>query len=656
MCGIAGLLYADPDRPVEPEILAAMSRALAHRGPDGAGVHHDPGLGLVHRRLAIIDLAGGNQPMTNEDGQLWVVFNGEIYNHRTLRRRLERQGHTFRTRSDTEVLLHLYEEHGAGLVEHLRGMFAFAVWDRRVRRLLLARDRVGIKPLYLYRDRQMLLFGSELKAILTHPQVRRAVDPRAIAEYLSYGFVPGPRSILQGIEKLPPAHHLTVAQARPAVGSPQRYWRLHQQPDPRPDAAAWSEAIRAKLDETVRLHRAADVGIGVFLSGGIDSGIVLGTAAEQVDHSLQSFSIGFESGSQSELPQAQAQAQRFRTQHHTRIVRPDALSLVEQLSWYFDEPFADSSAIPTYLVSQLAAERVKLVLSGDGGDEAFGGYRRYQHDLREAQVRQHLPAWFRRAVLGPLATAWPQAPWLPRPLRAQSTLQNLSLDPAEAYARTVSLCRSPLRNRLLAPELRAQLADHDPGRVVSQAYWATGASEPLGAMTGTDLATLLPDDFLVKVDRASMAHGLEVRPPLLDHELLELAATIPTRWKVRGGRGKWILRHAGAGLLSRPVMDGPKRGFELPMDDWLRGPLRPWLQERVLAPGSPLEGWICRSTARALERRHAAGLGQHGPLLWSLLVLEQWSDRYLGNGFDRTQGPDAMVTSAATVGPGASLA
>ncbi|QDV39715.1 asparagine synthase (glutamine-hydrolyzing) [Tautonia plasticadhaerens] len=629
MCGIAGLIYADRDRPVDPVALKAMGDAIAHRGPDAEGFLVEPGVGLVHRRLSIIDLSGGDQPIGNEDGSVQVVFNGEIYNYRDIHRELEGRGHRFRTRSDTEVLVHLYEELGDRLVDRLRGMFAFALWDRPRGKLLLARDRLGIKPLYVYRDGEKVLFGSELKAILAHgPGLDIAVDPEALEDYLAFGFVPGPRSILKGIEKLPPAHVLE-ARTVPWGQHRRRYWALDFEPDDRPTPEQWQEAIRAKVDEAVRAHLVADVPVGAFLSGGLDSSVVVALGADGSPEPPRTFSIGFLEEAFSELPYARQVADRFGTRHSEQVVTPDAAELLDELAFYFDEPFADASAVPTFLVSRLARRGVKVVLSGDGGDEAFGGYARYRHDLREAAVRGMLPGWFRRSTLGPLARAWPKADWLPRPLRAKMALTNLALEPDRAYANSLSLCRPPLRRRLMARDLAAALGGHDPASAIRAPFAAAPAGDPLAAMLSADVAVILPDDFLVKVDRASMAHGLEVRPPLLDHELMELAARIPSRWKVRSGEGKWIFKRAFEDRLPSVAVHRRKQGFEIPVDDWLRGPLRALFESSVLDPRARVADLIDQPVAGRLFSHHCSGAGRHGNVLWSLLVLARWAARHL---------------------------
>jgi asparagine synthase (glutamine-hydrolysing) len=630
MCGIAGVLYADPERPVDRSVLEAMSSSIAHRGPDAAGLWSAPGVGLVHRRLSIIDLVGGDQPIANEDQSLQVIFNGEIYNYQTLRSGLEERGHRLRTKSDTEVLVHLYEELGAELVHRLRGMFTFALWDGCQRRLLLARDRLGIKPLYVYRDQEKLLFGSEIKAILVHPGVEREVDPAALEEYLAYGVVLGARSIFRQIEKLAPAHLLSVSAAE-LHGPSRRYWQLRLDPDYAVPPGQWEEAVRAKVTEAVRMHLIADVPVGAFLSGGVDSSIVVSAAAELAGGPIQTFSIGFEEEAFSELPYAREIAQRYGTRHTEEIVRPDAVGLLDQLTHFYDEPFGDSSAIPTFLVSRLASQSVKVALSGDGGDEAFGGYGRYVHDLKEAAIRQRLPRWLRCATLGPLARVWPKADWLPRPLRAKTLLTNLSLDGDAAYANTLAQCRPPLRRRLLAPDLVADLNGNAPEFTVREGYATAPAGDPLAGMLAADVATFLPDDYLVKVDRASMAHGLEVRPPLLDHELLELAARIPSSLKVRGNETKAVFKKAFQDRLPPSALARPKQGFEIPVDAWLRRPLRGLFEETVLGARAPVGELLNQSQARTLFRSHMRGWGRHGNVLWSLLVLAQWAERYLSS-------------------------
>lgn len=633
MCGISGILYHDSSQTVVEDVLRRSADAIAHRGPDAAGYWTEGNVGLAHRRLSIIDLAGGDQPMGNEDGSVQVVFNGEIYNFRELREQLERRGHHFRTRSDTEVLVHLYEEEGDRFVERLRGMFAFALWDGRQQRLLLARDRIGLKPLYYYRDHEKFLFGSEIKAILAVPDVGREIDPEALEDFLAYGVICGARSIFRGVRKLAPAHVLVVEPGRPER-RPHRYWQLQAEPDDALSLEEWQEAVEEKIVETVRAHRIADVPVGAFLSGGLDSSALVATLAQSGEETLQTFSIGFHEEAFSELPYARQVARRYGTQHVEEIVTPEAVHSLEELVHFYDEPFADASAIPTMCVSRLARRHVKVVLSGDGGDEAFGGYSRYAHDLREAGFRKAIPKWLRLFVLSQLAAMWPKADWLPRPLRAKTALTNLSLDAPAAYANTISLCRPPLRRQLLSGDVQRLINGYRPESQVVSSY-SVAANDPLRGMIAADVAVLLPDDFLTKVDRASMAVGLEVRPPLVDHELLELSARIPSRWKIQDGETKWLLKRLYQERLPRDVVWRKKQGFELPVDQWLRGPLRELFEASVLSTTSRLGDYVNQTTANRLYRSHLAGVGRHGGVLWSLLVLGCWMETYLGQSVPR---------------------
>jgi asparagine synthase (glutamine-hydrolysing) len=627
MCGIAGVLYADPHRIAARDLLDGMACRIAHRGPDASSVWSAPGVGLVHARLSIIDLVTGDQPIGNEDGSIQVVFNGEIYNYRALRQQLLANGHRLRTNSDTEVLVHLYEDFGDTFVTRLRGMFAFALWDGRRRRLLLGRDRLGIKPLYIYRDREQLLFASELKAILANPSVSREIDDRALNEYLAFSTTIGARSIFRDITKLLPAH-VVAAESGRLEQAPQRYWSLRCGIRRDLDVVEWRDAVHAKIEEAVDAHLVADVPVGAFLSGGVDSSIVVACAAKRMARPIQTFSIGFGEARFNELPFAREVARACGTDHVEEIVTPDAVSLMEELSYHYDEPFGDSSAIPTYLVSKLARRSVRVVLSGDGGDEGFGGYSRYLHDVREAAVRRMLPQWLRRTALARVAALWPRSDWLPRPLRAKSWLTNISLDPGHAYANTLSVSTPTLRHDLIAADRRAALRGFAAEDVVAHVYDAWQTDDALAAMTATDIAITLPDDYLVKVDRASMAHGLEVRPPLLDHELIELAMTIPSSLKIRDGGGKWIMKHAFAGELP-PSVYRPKQGFDLPVNAWLRGPLRENFAAAVLERNARVGGLIDQEVARKLYDSHLAGWSQHGDLLWCLFALGTWAERYL---------------------------
>lgn len=625
MCGIAGFMGRTPVIPAT-ENLVLMGDAIAHRGPDGAGFYRAPGVGLVHRRLAIIDPRGGVQPIANEDNTVHVTFNGEIYNYRELTTELVLKGHRFRTRSDTEVLVHLYEEEQENMVRRLRGMFAFAIWDSRRRQLFLVRDRLGIKPLYFRRTETSILFASEPKAILAWPGVTPEVDPEAMEDYLCFGMVLNPKSIFRGIEQLPPAHTLTISHER-FYAEPRCYWEPQFRPIDQ-SVEEWCTAIRSKVQETVRAHLIADVPVGAFLSGGVDSTIVVGTATQHFSQPLRTFTVGFEDKAFCERDEARDAARRFGTQHYEQIVTPEAIPLLDELSHYFDEPFADVSALPTFLVAKQARGHVKVALSGDGGDEAFAGYSRHTSDLREAWLRRQIPNGFRRPLFGSLAALWPHSRLLPSFLRLKNFLLNLSLEPGRAYANTLSICRQPLRRRLLNPDFARQLAKHDPKHMLARHYGATDGDELTG-MLRVDLASVLPDDYLVKVDRASMANGIEVRPPLLDHELLELAMQVPSRLKVRHGQGKWIFKEAFPDLIPMPIRRRPKKGFEMPIEAWLRGPLRDVFYDEILVRDSILSQFINPIVAQQAYEAHVKGQAQHRMMLWSLVVLNHWAKRYL---------------------------
>jgi len=626
MCGIAGVLYADSSRSVSPSTLTDMGNAIAHRGPDGEGTFRAGSVGLIHRRLAIIDIEGGRQPLSNEDESLHVVFNGEIYNYRELRRHLETRGHVFRTNSDTEVLVHLYEEHGAGLCTHLRGMFAFALWDARRHELLLARDHLGQKPLYLYRDHEKLVFGSELKAVLAHPQIDRSISPEAVDDYLTFGFIPGERSIFHRVSKLPAAHSLRISLSD-FNASPKRYWTLSFEHEDRSTPEEWKQRVDAALQDSVSAHLVADVPVGAFLSGGLDSSSIVALMSTLRSDPIQTFSIGFDEEEYSELPHARSVARHFGCQHIEEIVKPEAARDLDDLVFLYDEPFADASAIPTMAVSRLAAQHVKVVLSGDGGDELFGGYSRYAHDLREAAIRSSIPHFLRSMVLKPLAAIWPKADWLPRPLRLKTLMQNLSRDPAEAYANTVSICRQAMRRKLLCPDFSTALHGYQPERSIISAF-QKGHRDPLSGMLSADTNVLLPDDFLTKVDRASMGFGLEVRPPLIDWKLMELVATMPSELKIRNGSKKWILKQLFESRLPAGLVNRRKQGFELPIDQWLRGPLKEQVRNHVLNPGGVIAQFINVSTASRIFESHCRGVGRHGQLIWSLLVFARWLDAW----------------------------
>ena len=627
MCGIAGIVTRDSSGLVDTVRLKAMADAIAHRGPDAEGFFTQaPGVGLAHRRLSIIDLEGGNQPIGNEDGSIQIVFNGEIYNFESLRDRLINNGHSFKTNSDTETLVHLYEEYGEDLVQHLRGMFAFAIWDREKKQLLLARDHLGQKPLYYALDDNRILFGSEIKAILAHGDVSKSIDLKALEDYLAFGFVPGERSIFSSIKKLEPATTLGLSTES---WEPQkkRYWKLEGNTDSDKPLQEWVENISEAFTDSVKAHRIADVPVGSFLSGGLDSSAVTGVLANMDNHPVQTFSIGFEEKKFSELEHAQVVAETFNTKHTESIVTHDAIESLAKLIKYYDEPFADASAIPTMRVAELASQQVKVALSGDGGDEAFGGYSRYSHDLRENKIRKWIPPFVRQHVLRHLASIWPKADWLPRIFRLKSTLTNLSLSPAAAYANTLCICRKPMRRQLLSSRIKKQISDYAPEQQVIATY-QSGGQDSLRGMLAADTHFMLPGDFLTKVDRASMAYGLEVRPPMVDHEFLALTWSVPSKFKVKGGQTKWLFKQVCEKWLPSDIIYRKKQGFEIPIDEWLRGPLRPLFEKTVLG-SDHLGHYLNLDFIRKLYTLHCNRAGRHGNVLWAILVLGAWMQHYL---------------------------
>lgn len=631
MCGIAGITAFAGLSPDERCAVNSMVQAVRHRGPDDQGTFCDGRAALGHARLSIIDLsAAGRQPMANEDETVWITFNGEIYNFAELREMLVARGHRFRTRTDTEAIVHLYEEYGEQCVEHLRGMFAFAIWDQKRQRLLLARDRLGIKPLYygLQEDgphRGRLVFGSEVKSLLQAPDWPREIDLEAVLDFLTFGWIPAPKSIFKSIRKLPPAHTAVFDRAGLRL---REYWTLSDA-DPLPDDEdSLCEELRERISEAVGVRLISDVPLGAFLSGGVDSSAVVATMAGLQTDPVVTNSIGFAEQSFNELEFADQVAKRFGTRHHRQIVRADAADMLDKLSWHFDEPFADSSAVPTYYVSQMARQSVTVCLSGDGGDENLAGYRRYKFTQRQRAVRCWLPDTLRRGLFAPLARAYPKADWLPRVFRAKATLTELASSDVEAIYRSRALLQPEISRRLLNPAAAESLGDYDPLSVIDHHYQRSPMRDPLNRELYVDLKTYLVDDILTKVDRASMAVGLEVRVPLLDHRLVEFMARIPPRLKLNGGEGKYLLKRAFRPKLGSEIVDRRKMGFAIPLNQWLRGPLREATEGLLLSPNAQINDWLDRATVERHCRALQSGLAYRESLIWALLTLEQWAQRF----------------------------
>ena len=621
MCGIAGIVHADPRYPIDLDLLGRMTMTLEHRGPDAQSVFGWRGAAFGHRRLSIIDLATGDQPVFNEDRTKAVVFNGEIYNYHELRSELEARGHRFATQSDTESIVHAYEEYGDRCVDHLRGMFAFAIWDDRERRLLLARDRIGKKPLYYTHDGERFAFASELKALLADPACKREIDLQALDDYFSLGAVQAPATIFRGVRQLPPAHLLVWKQGVRI----EEYWDVPTGPiEPKTEAQAL-EQFAEIFGEAVRLRLMSDVPLGAFLSGGVDSSAVVAMMARLSRGAVVTTSVGFAERAFSEVEHARAVARTVRSDHSEVLIRPQAADILPKLVWHLDEPFADSSALPTYYVAKAARERVTVALSGDGGDEGFAGYqRRYGLNAWETRCRRWLPGWVRTGILAPAGTMYPKADWLPRPLRARYFLQNLGTTFERAYFADLSLFRRDDKAALLSAELRKELNGHDSFTAFARHFTRVASLDPLRQLLYVDLKTWLANDILVKVDRMSMANSLEVRSPLLDHKVIEFAATLPSDLKYRGRTSKYLLKRHLEGQLPRSVIHRAKHGFEMPVAAWLRGELREMGQELLLSPRALNRGYVVPSVVRRLWDGHQRGFEDHSTRLWALLVLELW--------------------------------
>ena len=630
MCGIAGIFNTRNEDIPQIELINRMTDAITHRGPDESGIHLEPGLALGHRRLSVIDIASGQQPLFNADRSAAIVFNGEIYNFMQLRPELEALGYRFTTNSDTEVILHAWQAWGSQCVQRLRGMFAFAVWDQKRRHLFLARDRLGIKPLYYaLLPNGHFVFGSELKALLPHPALPRERDPMAIEDYFAYGYIPEPRTIFSGVRKLPPGHTLLIEKGQTLLPRTNQYWDI-----PFTDSglatqdSAQSELI-GRLREAIDIRLVAEVPLGAFLSGGVDSSAIVALMAGLVDQPIKTCSIGFDVPEFDETAYALAVAERYHTDHRTDTVKADDFALVDRLGWLFDEPFADSSAMPTYRVCEAARKRVTVALSGDGGDENLAGYRRYRMHMAEEQLRSRLPLGLRKAIFGPLGAIYPKADWAPRFLRAKTTFQSLARDSVGAWFHSVSRMSDEQRHTLFSPALRSELGGYNAVEVLRGHAARAPTDHPLSLVQYLDLKTFLVS-ILHKVDRASMAHALEVRVPLLDHQLVEWMSGLRPEWKLAGGDGKHLFKQALKPYLPDDVMYRPKQGFSIPLAQWFRGPLREKYQREVLGESIADSGLFNNNYLSQLLQQHDSGLRDNSVVMWELLMFAL-SDRHLAS-------------------------
>jgi asparagine synthase (glutamine-hydrolysing) len=600
-----------------------MNESQHHRGPDAGALHVEPRVGLGHRRLSIIDVATGQQPLWNEDRTVVIVYNGEIYNYQALVPELEALGHVFHTRSDTEVVVHAWEAWGEKCVERFRGMFAFALWDRNCQTLFLARDRLGVKPLYYARLRGgEVVFGSELKSLLVHPGLRRVIDPSAVEDYLALGYVPDPRTIFEGVHKLAPGHTLQVRCGDDRLRAPRQYRDVVFAPDHRIGEREALDEVAARLDESVRLRMISEVPLGAFLSGGVDSSAVVASMAGLSAEPVNTCSIAFDDPAFDETRYAQEVAQRYGTRHRVETVAVDDFTLIDRLAGLYDEPYADSSAIPTFRVCELARRNVTVALSGDGGDESFGGYRRYRFQQAEERMRALLPARVRRVVFGSLGMAYPKLDWAPRMFRAKSTFQSMAREAVEGYFHTMSILRDEQRRALYTPAFQRRLGGYAAIETFRGHARHAQGYDPLALVQYLDLKTYLPGDINTKVDRAAMANSLEVREPLMDHPLVEWLARVPSDLKLRRGEGKYLLKKAMEPRLPRDLLYRPKMGFAVPLAAWFRGPLRERVRRTVLGPRLLDTGWFDRAALARVVDAHLAGTRDNSAPLWTLMMLE----------------------------------
>lgn len=624
MCGIVGIFDSRELGVINRELLSRMNETQFHRGPDEVGIHTEPGLGLGHRRLSIIDLSTGQQPLFNEDRSVVVTFNGEIYNYRELSKELLALGHSFATHSDTEVIVHAWEAWGEACVSRFRGMFAFAVWDRNSKTLFLARDRMGIKPLYYsLLPNGQFIFGSELKALLVHPGLSRKICYPAIEDYFTFGYVPDPKTIFDSVFKLPPGYHLTLRYGKP-IPEPKQYWDIPFGPSPHGSEQELEQEFIARFKEAVNVRLISEVPLGAFLSGGVDSSGVVAMMAELSEKPVNTCSISFGNPQFNETRFAQMVVDRYRTRHAVEAVEPDDFDLIDKLAGLYDEPFADSSAMPTYRVCELAKKRVTVALSGDGGDENFAGYRRHRWHINEEIIRSRLPLVLRRPLFGMLGRFYPKLDRAPKYFRFKTTFQSLALSASDAYRHSVSILSDAMRKDLFSDELKRGLNGYDSRQVFAEHIRRAPSEHPLSLIQYLDMKTYLPGDILTKVDRASMAHALEVRVPLLDHLLVEWMSGLAPDLKLKGQEGKYLFKKALEPYLPAEVLYRDKMGFAVPLAEWFRGALRTKVKQALLEKGLPETGFFNPKTLQRFVEQHQSGQSDYSAPLWSLLMFESF--------------------------------
>ena len=624
MCGILGLYHFDSSHRINRSLFREQTNTLVHRGPDDGAVWFGDNVALGHRRLSIIDIGGGLQPMWDAEQRIGIVFNGEIYNYRELRKELQDKGHRFHSDSDTETMLYAYREWGSDCVQRFDGMFAFAIFDRNKKSLFLARDRLGKKPLYFYRDETRFVFASEIKAIVADKSIQRKMNPKAVVDYFAYNYVPGPETIFQDIYKLPAGHMMLVERDNVRT---QKYWDVDfSHLDLSYGLERASKELLENLTEAVRFRLRSDVPLGAFLSGGVDSSLIVSLMAKSAQSEVLTHTIGFDEQAYDERVYARETSEYFGTSHFEKVMKVDSTEVLSDLSWFYDEPFGDSSAIPTYYLCQATRERVTVALSGDGGDENYAGYRRYRFAMAENLVRQRIPNGARKLVFGGLGRVYPKADYLPRFLRAKATFTNLSHDHERAYFLSLTQKSYP---DFLSPEFLAGLYNYDPYVHFEKHLANANTNDPLSRLQYIDLKLYLCDDILVKVDRASMAHGLEVRVPMLDHRSVEFAARLPSGLKLSGQSSKIALKHAAQASLPKSVFQREKKGFTVPLPEWFRGGLRAGSEEAFFSQRGGISGVLNDQGLKRMWFEHQKGIRNHATSLWSILMFEQWAQRFL---------------------------
>jgi asparagine synthase (glutamine-hydrolysing) len=620
VCGLTAIYDPAGESQIDAALLDRMTDRLAHRGPDGRGTHIAPGIGLGHRRLSIIDVSGGHEPMFSAGGEIALIFNGEIYNFQALAEELGELGAEFKTRSDTEVILKAWEQWGEACVEHLEGMFAFVIWDARSQTFFMARDRLGKKPLYYAElEAGTLIVGSELKALMCHPSLDLELDPQAVEDFFAFGYIPDPKSIFKSVRKLPAAHSLLWKRGREK--QLRAYWDVSLTPFAGDEEKAARELLD-RVSQSVKSRMISDVPFGAFLSGGVDSSAIVAMMSEQLPEPVKTFSIGFDRPDYDETSYAEQVASQYRTDHLARQVAPDDFSLIDELTGMFDEPFADSSAIPTYRLCQVARERVTVCLSGDGGDEVFAGYRRHRFHAHQERIKSWIPQGLRRSIFGTLGRLYPKADWAPRFLRAKATLQELAMSEEEAYFNSITAMNTADRARILSTSFKEGLHGYSAINVVKRHFENAKTDDPLRRAQYVDIKTWLPGDILVKVDRTSMATSLEVRAPLLEYNLVEFGLSLDASLKVKGQEGKHVFKRALKDKLPENILYRPKQGFSVPLCDWFRGPLKQQVRQALNGAALKETGYFDMEALSSLAEEHISGRRDHARSIWQIFVFD----------------------------------